>query len=76
MLLIQRMTQPTPPPTPALPPPDALAQVAATPATLVVPGGWQIGGLPDIVLRAGPQAAERTVEFFTAQIRNSHTRAA
>ena len=27
-------------------------------------------------LRAGPQAAERTVEFFTAQIRNPHTRAA
>ena len=26
--------------------------------------------------RAGPQAAERTVEFFTAQIRNPHTRAA
>ena len=25
---------------------------------------------------AGPQAAERTVEFFTAQIRNPHTRAA
>ena len=24
---------------------------------------------------AGPQAAERTVEFFTAQIRNPHTRA-
>ena len=39
-------------------------------------GGWQIEGLPDIVLRAGPQAAERTVEFFTAQIRNPHTRAA
>ena len=29
-----------------------------------------------MVLRAGPQAAERTVEFFTAQIRNPHTRAA
>ena len=41
-----------------------------------MPGGWQIEGLPDIVLRAGPQAAERTVEFFTAQIRNPHTRAA
>ena len=26
--------------------------------------------------RAGPQAAARTVEFFTAQIRNPHTRAA
>ena len=36
----------------------------------------QIEGLPATVRRAGPQAAERTVEFFTAQIRNPHTRAA
>ena len=71
------MTQPTPPPAPALPPPEALAPVAAPPAALVLPGGWQIEGLPaTIVRRAGPQAAERTVEFFTAQIRNPHTRAA
>ena len=69
-------TRPTPPPAPALPPPEALAPVAAPSETLVVSGGWQIKGLPDIVLRAGPQAAERTVEFFTAQIRNPHTRAA
>ena len=67
------MAQPTPPPTPALPPPAALAPVAAA---LVLPWGWQIEGLPAMVLRAGPQAAERTVEFFTAQIRNPHTRAA
>ena len=71
------MTQPTPLPTPALPPPDALAPVAAAPeAALIVCGGWQIEGLPATVRRAGPQAAERTVEFFTAQIRNPHTRAA
>ena len=63
-------TRRTPPPAPTL------APVAAPPAALVVPGGWQIEGLPDIVRRAGPQAAERTVEFFTAQIRNPHTRAA
>ena len=63
-------TRPTPPPAPTL------APVAAPPAALVLPGGWQIEGLPDIVRRAGPQAAERTVEFFTAQIRNPHTRAA
>ena len=63
-------TRPTPPPAPTL------APVAAPPAALVVPGGWQIEGLPDIVRRAGPQAAERTVEFFIAQIRNPHTRAA
>ena len=56
------MTRPTPPPAP--------------PAALVLPGGWQIEGLPATILRAGPQAAERTVEFFTAQIRNPHTRAA
>ena len=63
-----------PPPTPALPPPDALAPVAAA---LVLPGGWQIEGhVPATIRRAGPQAAERTVEFFTAQIRNPHTRAA
>ncbi len=41
-----------------------------------MPGGWQIEGLPATIRRAGPQAAERTVEFFTAQIRNPHTRAA
>ena len=40
------------------------------------PGGGQIEGLPATIRRAGPQAAERTVEFFTAQIRNPHTRAA
>ena len=62
---------------PELPPtPGALALVAASPEALVLPGGWQIEGLPATVRRAGPQAAERTVEFFTAQIRNPHTRAA
>ena len=48
------------------------------PATtaLVLPGDWAVEGLPAIVQRAGPAAAERVVEFFTAQIRNAHTRAA
>ena len=69
-------TRPTPPPAPTLQQPAALAPVSAPAAALILPGGWQIEGLPDIVLRAGPQAAERTVEFFTAQIRNPHTRAA
>ena len=50
--------------------------MAAAPEALVVSGAWQIDGLPATVRRAGPQAAERTVEFFTAQIRNPHTRAA
>ena len=58
------------------PQPGALPPMAASPAALVVSGGWQIEGLPATVRRAGPQAAERTVEFFTAQIRNPHTRAA
>ena len=40
--------------------------MAAPPAALVLSGGWQIEGLPATILRAGPQAAERTVEFFTA----------
>ena len=70
------MLRPTPTPTPALPPPDALEPVAAAPEALVLSGGWQIEGLPATIRRAGQQAAERTVEFFTAQIRNPHTRAA
>ena len=69
-------TLPTPPPAPALWQQEALAPMSAPPKALVLPGGWQIEGLPDIVLRAGPQAVERTIEFFTAQIRNPHTRAA
>ena len=64
-------TRPTPPPAPA-----RRSPVAAPPVAIVVSGGWQIEGLPATVRRAGPQAAERTVEFFTAQIRNPHTRAA
>ena len=64
-----------PPPTPALPPPAALAPVAAAPEALVLSGGWQIEGLPAMVLRAGPQAAERTVEFFTPPLRLAGDRA-
>ena len=56
--------------------PVARAPVAAAPDARVVSGGWQIEGLPDIVRSAGPQAAERTVECVTAQIRNPYTRAA
>ena len=41
-----------------------------------MPGGWHVEGLPAIVRRAGPRAAARLVEFFTAQIRNANTRAA
>ena len=56
----------------ALRPPTALAPGTA----LTVPGGWHVEGLPPVVRRAGPKAAERLVEFFTAQIRNANTRAA
>ena len=56
----------------ALRPPTALAPGAA----LTVPVGWHVEGLPPLVRRAGPKAAERLVEFFTAQIRNANTRAA
>ena len=70
------MTRPPPQPALTLQQLAALAPVSAPPEALILPGGWQIEGLPAIVLRAGPQAAERTVEFFTAQIRNPHTRAA
>ena len=45
-------------------------------AALTVAGGWEVDGLPPLVRRAGPRAAERLVEFFTAQIRNANTRAA
>ena len=76
MVITTEPTRPTPPPAPALRQPEALAPMPAPTEALILPGGWQIEGLPDIVLRAGPQAAERTVEFFTAQIRNPHTRAA
>ena len=70
------MPRSTPPPALTLQQPAALAPVSAPPEALVLSGGWQIEGLPATVRRAGPQAAERVVEFFTAQIRNPQTRAA
>ena len=36
----------------------------------------QAGSLPSLVVEAGETAAERFVEFFTAQIRNRNTREA
>lgn len=59
-------------------PPDLPTIHALEPSTtaLTLPGDWAVEGLPAIVQRAGPAAAERMVEFFTAQIRNAHTRAA
>ena len=60
------------------PPPELSTNRALEPVTtaLTLPGDWAVEGLPPIVQRAGPVAAERMVEFFTAQIRNAHTRAA
>ena len=57
-------------------PPGALAPGSAPTDALTLPGGWHVEGIPDIVRRAGPRAAERLVEFFTAQIRNANTRVA
>ena len=57
-------------------PPEALAPGSAPMDALTVAGGWEIDGLPALVRRAGPKAAERVVEFFTAQIRNANTHAA
>ena len=36
------------------------------PEALTVAGGWTLAGIPPLVRRAGPRAAERLVEFFTA----------
>ena len=44
-----------------------------------VSDGWLVGGrivLPRIIAEAGTRAGERFIEFFTAQIRNPHTRRA
>ena len=47
-----------------------------SPPALLVPGGWRIEGLPDLIREAGPSAQRRLVEFFTAEIRNPNTRLA
>ena len=67
----------TSPPT-LTPDPGSLAwrRRGSATAALTVAGGWEVEGIPAIARRAGPQAAERLVEFFTAQIRNANTRAA
>ena len=71
------LTAMTSPPT-LRPDPGSLAsrRQGSVTAALTVAGGWEIAGLPPLVRRAGPRAAERLVEFFTAQIRNPNTRAA
>ena len=54
-------------------PPGALAPGSAPTDALTLPGGWHVEGIPDIVRLAGPRAAERLVEFFTAQVRNAYS---
>ena len=66
----------TPPDVPAPPGLSTNPGFEAVSTALTLPGGWAVEGLPAIVERAGPAAAERVVEFFTAQIRNANTRAA
>ena len=68
-------TRPTPPPAPALPPPAALVPVAASPAALVVPGGWQIEGPPghDPARRAAGRGADGGV-FHRPDSQPEHTR--
>ena len=67
-----------PPSGPPVPAPDSSTTLGIEPVTtaMTLPGAWAVEGLPAIVERAGPTAAERVVEFFTAQIRNGNTRAA
>ena len=67
----------TAPPDP-LPAPGLSTTQELKPVTtaLTLPSGWAVEGLPAIVERAGPVAAERVLEFFTAHIRNANTRAA
>ena len=66
----------TPPEAPSPPGLSTDPGVEAVTTALTLPSGWAVEGLPAIVERAGPAAAERAVEFFTAQIRNGNTRAA
>jgi site-specific recombinase XerD len=62
------------PPLPAAP--NNLPAIVARPGQISVGSNRQIDGLPGIIRRAGPKAAERTLEFFFAQIRNPNTRRA
>ena len=55
---------------------QAAEEASPSSPALRVPGGWQIEGLPGLIREAGPAAAQRLVEFFTAEIRNPNTRQA
>ena len=68
---------PSGPPVP-MPAPDSSTTRGIEPVAtaLTLPRAWSVEGLPAIVERAGPTAAERVVEFFAVEIRNGNTRAA
>lgn len=71
LVVLASFTQPAPLP----PEPKALLPAAGTQA-LIVPGNWQIEGLPGVIRRAGPVASRRTLEFLAVEIRNLNTRQA
>lgn len=66
------------PPSPEIPPSALTAPLPRPqpPKTRQSTQEWQLQGLPEIIKRAGPLASVRTLEFFTANIRNANTRAA
>ena len=66
------ITSPDLPQAPNLP---TTREIKPVSTALTLPDDLAVG-FPAIVERAGPAAAERVVEFFTAQIRNANTRAA
>ena len=55
---------------------QAAEETSPSSPALLVPGGWQIEGLPGLIREAGSFAAQRFVEFLTAEIRNPNTRQA
>ena len=75
-LIITLLVVVTPPDPPTAPELSTSPRLEPVTTALILPGNWSVDGLPPIVQRAGPMAAERVVEFFTAQIRNVNTREA
>src|SRR5690606_28023527 len=62
---------------PVKPPQEPPAQLLPSPPNaLTLPRGWHFEGLPEVLENAGPRASQRTLEFFTAEIRNPNTRQA
>ena len=69
------LTKTTSPDLPQAPNLPTTREIKPVTTALTLLDDWAVG-FPAIVERAGPAAAERVVEFFTAQIRNPNTRAA